>query len=131
MDMQTPPLKSDHIYMQNAQYAETNEKSTFRFLLLLFFELWSILSAYPSSHLPICSLFLFASLLIYLTLLTCLSVPISYLPPSPNSSRSSRSPPSLPASPPNRRLPPVLPGPKDVRTLGNYFFPLSKSCKFK
>ena len=31
-DMQTPPLRNGPIFMKNAQCAETNEKSIFRFI---------------------------------------------------------------------------------------------------
>ena len=42
--MQTPPpLKSGQILIEDAQAAETKEKSNFRLLLSLLFELWSIL----------------------------------------------------------------------------------------
>ena len=41
-DIQTP-LRNCHIYMKDAQCAETNERSIFLFLSFLFFELWSIL----------------------------------------------------------------------------------------
>ena len=37
-----PPLKNGQIYMKDAHCAATNEKSIFRFLRFLFFELWSI-----------------------------------------------------------------------------------------
>ena len=40
-DMQTPPLRSGHIFRKDALCAEMNEKSIFRFL---FFELWSFLT---------------------------------------------------------------------------------------
>ena len=41
-DVQTPPLRSGHSYMKDAECAESNEKSIFRFL---FYELWSFLYA--------------------------------------------------------------------------------------
>ena len=34
-DMQTPPLRNGHIYMKDAQCAETIEESTFRFLVFI------------------------------------------------------------------------------------------------
>ena len=37
------PLRSGHLYMTDAQYAETNEKLNLRFFLFVFFELCSIL----------------------------------------------------------------------------------------
>ena len=45
-NMQTfpsPPLKSDHIGIIDAQCAQTNEKSIFPFLRFLIFEIWLIL----------------------------------------------------------------------------------------
>ena len=39
--MQTLPLKKGQIYMKDAHCAEMNEKSISRFLLFLFFEIWS------------------------------------------------------------------------------------------
>ena len=38
----TPPFINGHKFMKDAQCAETNEKSIFRFLRFLFFELWLI-----------------------------------------------------------------------------------------
>ena len=49
-DMQTPhnhpyssPLRSSHIYIEDAHSAESNEKSYIRFFRFLFFELWLII----------------------------------------------------------------------------------------
>ena len=43
MQPPSPLLRSGHTYMKDAQCAETSEKSVFRFLGFLFFEIWSIL----------------------------------------------------------------------------------------
>ena len=48
-DMQTPPLRSGHIYMKDARNAASNEKSCIRFFRFLFFVLWLI--AYTLAHL--------------------------------------------------------------------------------